>query len=482
MSRTHSPPRQKMNNIYLIENHDEALRIWRQKGIEDIDLVHIDAHIDYEPPAAKPVEKILDEAKNLKELKKGLEYSLAYMKYIHDFDKQTNIKNYIYPAREEGIVKKFYWVIPGRENELKRFRKSITDITICTLEMLPVLKQPILLDIDVDFLVMDSLRNANNTRNIGIRKPWIFPQELVSILKKKIENPQIITIAYSVNGGFTPIKYKHLGDEIAYYFSPSRFKKHLKNSSQASEYFNQFLLTGKKEQYWNAVKLNPTYRVQDNNYGPLYFHSRKFSLAEREFSKTLQVDPQNPACLLGLGNIALERKAYKKAKELFLSSLNTKENSLFRVEKKQSLLGLARAEFYLNNHNKAKNLFFKYQKLEPLDSRSYYFLGCIFEKEKDFERAAEFFKDAARLKTDDANAILRLLRIFKHIADKENTAKYIISRYKHFKIDFAIKKGQSLKLNEKLGNLRQTEKKMDSIEKRLPLIRAHLKHNELRRI
>ena len=100
-------------NITLIEDHDEALKVWREKKIKNLDLVHLDAHIDFGFHAAKPIEKIFNEAKNLKQLKQGLEYSLSFLHYQRDFNKQTNIGNYIYPAMQEGIVKDFYWVVPG---------------------------------------------------------------------------------------------------------------------------------------------------------------------------------------------------------------------------------------------------------------------------------------------------------------------------------------------------------------------------------
>ena len=219
-------------NISLIEDHHEALEIWKRKRFKNLDLVHIDAHIDFGFYPARPKERIMKEAKTLNQLKQELERSLLYQRYQKDFDKQANIGNYIYPAMQEGIVKDFYWVIPGR---LKEFRQSLKVIkgmlkgfsgqdpcqlgdrpqatgntfqdgiisvkllgrkfVICILEKLPVLKQKVLLDIDVDFLVIDSLLNAKNTAKIGKRKRWIRPDRLVKDLfvTKKL-NPVFTTI------------------------------------------------------------------------------------------------------------------------------------------------------------------------------------------------------------------------------------------------------------------------------------------------
>jgi tetratricopeptide (TPR) repeat protein len=509
-------------NIRLIEDHDQALRVWRNKKIKGLDLVHIDAHIDFGIQPAKPVEKIVNEARSLKELKRNLEYSLAFMCYEKDFDKQTNIGNYIYPAMEEGIVKNFYWVVPGRLKEFKQSTKSIKDILeniskesgekievgtprkapsfakasedrslrvrqksedkgegiistklkgrdliVCTLERLPVLRQEVLLDIDTDFLVMDSLLNAANTKNIGKRKPWIMPQELVETLKKKIRHPQIITIAYSVNGGYTPMIYKHLGDEIAYHLAPKEFRGIFKNNYQAAQYFKLFSATEEKEYYRKAIKLNPSYRVADNNYGPLYLSLRKFSLAKEEFSKVLRVDSKNPACLSGLGDIALTRKDFKKAKQYFSSALNIKENPLFAKTKIQALLGLARTEFALKNFKRAKELLIRYQTFEPLQPQSYYLLGHIFEKEKDYAQAVRFYKDTIRLGFGGIEPIARLLKITSHLKEKDDIIKYIITKYKEFKKGFIRTKRLSLKKGKKIKGLRTIEEKMLILEKKL---------------
>ena len=113
------------NNISLIEDHHQALKIWREKKIKNLDLVHIDAHLDFGLHAAKPIKQAIDDAKSVKDLKSSLEQSLAFTRYEKDFEKQTNIGNYIYPAMREGIVRDFYWVIPGGAKEFKESRKPL---------------------------------------------------------------------------------------------------------------------------------------------------------------------------------------------------------------------------------------------------------------------------------------------------------------------------------------------------------------------
>ena len=164
-----------------------------------------------------PSKKVIQDAKSIKELKEKLEYTLSFLHYEKDFNKQTDIGNYIYPAIQEGIVRNFYWVVPGKQKEFKKSGKVIRDLfkqmmrheghpcpiledahgvisikclgrnfMACSLDNLPLLTGPALLDIDTDFLTTDSLLNAENTKNIGKRGPWISPRDLAQILKEKV--------------------------------------------------------------------------------------------------------------------------------------------------------------------------------------------------------------------------------------------------------------------------------------------------------
>jgi tetratricopeptide (TPR) repeat protein len=485
-----------MNRIFLIEDHDEAIKVWRKNNIKGLDLVHIDGHMDFGFYQANPIGQIFKEARSLRELKNNLEKSLSFSHYEKDFNKQSNIGNYIYPAMCEGIVRNFYWVIPGGLGEFKASYKIIKSMlkglrgqdpyklghtshvtrhtlekgiisikllgrkfVICTLEKLPTLKQKVLLDIDTDFLVIDSLLNADNTKNIGKRKPWILPEALVKIIKKKIKQPEIITIAYSVNGGFTPMKYKHLGDEIAYRISAGHFKERYRRSFKASKYFELFSLMNKRQDYKRAISLNPSYRAADNNYGLLYLRLGKLSQSEKEFKRIARVDPKNPYPFAGLGEICLHRREFTQARQYFSYALRHKKNL------PSAIFGLAQAELRLKNFKKAKELFCRYQASKPLEPKTHYLLGYIYEKEKRFPEAAAQYQDAMRLGLNDINAMLRLLKISFHIKIRDDIIKYVLRRYKEFKQQ--LKRSQRLNIKKKRGlkNLRIIKKKMEVVEK-----------------
>jgi len=430
-----------MKNIHLIENHDEALKIWRKFKLRNFDLLHIDAHIDFGFYLAKPFEWIINRSKTVKELKDDLTRAIVYQNYESDFDKQINIGNYIYPAMEEGIVKDFYWVVPGKVSDFEKSKKSIKamliyilkknninfskdfkikkglmavklcdkKITVCTLDKIPYFKKRVLLDIDVDFLLIDKISTADNTTNIGLRKPWILPEKLIKIIKNKVIKPQITTIAYSVNGGYTPLKYKYLGDEIAYCLAPNEFKHRFARNFKAACYFNNFLSAGKKKDYQECIKLNKSYTIQDNNYGYLYLNIGKFSEAKKEFYNILKVDSRNPAPFLGLGEVALNEKKYNQARRIFSYVLKLKHD--ISIAK----LGLAKAEFSLKNFKKAKILFLDCQKSMPLNAEIHYFLGQIYEIKKKFKKCIRFYFHALKLGLNGIDILKRITKMRSYL-------------------------------------------------------------------
>ncbi len=72
-----------------------------------------------------------------------------------------------------------------------------------------------LLNIDLDFFIVDSRLEELAGITVENKKPWMMPRELIAALKNKGIRTDCVTVSYSVEEGFTPIEYKYLGDEIA---------------------------------------------------------------------------------------------------------------------------------------------------------------------------------------------------------------------------------------------------------------------------
>ncbi|RJO64477.1 MAG: hypothetical protein C4540_04125 [Candidatus Omnitrophota bacterium] len=484
-------------NIFLIEDHDEALGIWRKKGVKGLDLIHLDAHLDFGVYDAFPIQEVILKARSLKELKESLEKSITYRSFQSDFSKQLNIGNYIYPAMQEGIVRNFYWVVPGKSQNLKKSFKLLKSLfkdifrypahlqsvrfdtnngrvkarllgrnfVVCSLDSLPFLGQGVLLDIDTDCLVTSSLSYANATALIGKRKPWIQPAELVRLLKKKIKKPKLITVAYSVNGGYTPIKYRYLADEIAYCFAPQAFKAEFALSKKAAQYFKDFLRTQQTVYYRKAVALDRRYRAADNNYGPLYLSIGRLSQAKKEFLKIKKADPGNPACINGLGLVVFKRKDFREAKKLFLAALRHCQGALFGNIKKQALFNLGQARFGLKDYRGAERSLLRFRQLEPMHAESRYLLGLIFEKKGDYRKSAEYLQDALRLGLLRIEILEKLLKIAWLLDNKNAIIILIRLRLKELKRFF--KKEENHNLKRALGKNSGVKFRIRRLEERL---------------
>jgi tetratricopeptide (TPR) repeat protein len=345
--------------IQLMENHDEAYRIWARAGVRDRVLVHIDAHDD--------VVWAADEA-------------------------SINIASYICPALKEGIVREVFWVIPDAtwnttksiKSVMQRLRRIMKKypgdqqpptfeknqisssilgkpLRVCPLGLLPPLGEPVLLDIDVDYLVIPQACQRREQRSAI---PWRWPDALVAQLQAAGLESDLITIAYSVEGGYTPLKWKYLGDELvlrlrgeSQHRSEIRGMELIRQASQAAHSGDEpgaaalyleaqklvpecaapslhlahlYADRGKKpkaqEFYREALARDPSCRTPYNSAGIEYYYYGLLPEAEREYQRTLIMEPQDPYAHLGLGKIAARQKEWQEAETWCQKSLILNDN------------------------------------------------------------------------------------------------------------------------------------------------------------
>ncbi|MGB2705438.1 MAG: UPF0489 family protein [Candidatus Omnitrophota bacterium] len=491
----------KNTPLKLIENHDEAYFFWKKLRVRGKPLVHLDAHIDFNFHAAKPLKQTFREAKSKEGLIRQLSTNLMYKELKIKEKSLTNIGNYIYPAIRDGMVTDFYWVVPGDRREFKKSLKNLKNIArsffprdpfetgnltkeaggalkariygrnfiFTTLEDLPENIEGALLDIDTDYLTTDTVRKAGASQDAGCRFPWMWPEELVEKLRKKKIKPSCVSIAYSVNGGFTPLVYKFLGDEVAVFLNgPDRkFKKIISDKNNALRLFKKRnfkkaaalfekvlknsedtgLNNGLKNKlkaniafllfrcyaalknlpkaqsfYRTAVALDKTYKVRDNNYGPLYLRQRRgMKKAEKEFGFILAVDKDNPHALSGMADILMRRKKFKKARSFFKKAYAADRKNT------QALFGLARAEISLKNYKAALGYIEKYKQKNPAKAAIYSLKAAAYDGLGMFEEALREYKLAHRFGVD-LGLYIRLFKLLKKTGIPEDHKEWIHSR------------------------------------------------------
>jgi tetratricopeptide (TPR) repeat protein len=345
--------------IHLMENHDEAYRVWSRMGVRDRVLVHIDAHDD--------------------------------VVWAAD-DAAINIASFICPAIKEGMVREVFWVVPDETwatpkrircvmQRLKRVMKRYPGkqlpptlgknqislsilgkpVRVCPLGLLPPLGEAVLLDIDVDYLVIPQACQGSD-QHTAI--PWRWPDDLVAQLQAAGLSSDLITIAYSVEGGYTPLKWKYLGDELALRLDGGNQHQpeirglelirqaflavHRGDEPGAEELYlearellpqcaapafhlaNLYAERGEEQKaqefYQEALARDASYRTPYNNAGIEYYYQGRFPEAAREYQRTLRMEPQDPYAHLGLGKIAARRKNWQEAETWCHKSLTLNAN------------------------------------------------------------------------------------------------------------------------------------------------------------
>jgi Tfp pilus assembly protein PilF len=341
-----------VEQVHLMENHDRSYFLWREAAFKNRILVHIDAHHD--------------------------------MWWV-DSNRALTIANYICGALRERIVREIYWVVPdgtwenpaGRKalsNHLKellktyrgdpagtkwehhRVRASVMGcaLVICSLDTLPAFSEDVLLDIDTDYLTIP--RVSYRTEDVLDPVPWRSPEELTEILRSTVLSTDFVTIAYSVEGGYTPLAWKYLGDELATRLGhpdqKDRADAYLRmregivarlqgdvaqaencfravgDRLGAAPYFHLAYLmaeAGRPEEgrrfHEQALAIDPSYRTAYAGPGIPLYRAKNNDASHAAFRRALILDPADAYPHLGLGWIAARRKRWAEAEKEFRAAL-----------------------------------------------------------------------------------------------------------------------------------------------------------------
>lgn len=212
-----------MNNVYIIENHDMALEIWLNNGVCAGTLIHVDAHFDYVPS-------------------KDAHY--------------INIGNYLTYAVLGKLFKKIYWVVPDifwkdlgytqiiidqlphcfevidineKTIRLKNTEFPLVDFAIIGISntfanMEEILDNDLIcVDIDIDYMMNPTVSQIYSYRYPS--KSWCAAYELYSQLAPLIKKIDVVTIANSFYGGYTPLLHAYLSEYLYELFCDGMEKK-----------------------------------------------------------------------------------------------------------------------------------------------------------------------------------------------------------------------------------------------------------------
>lgn len=346
--------------VAVMENHDRAYALWRERGEKQRLLLHLDAHHDvwWMP-------------------KPGL----------------VSIANFICPALKEDLVREVYWIVPdatwqtasGRRAVVRHLKAIVKGypgprrpivtgadeistavlgkpLRVRPLAALPALEEPVLLDIDVDFLVIPRVTYNESDERRAL--PWCWPEQLVERLRALGIRSDFVTIAYSVEGGFTPLEWKYLGDELALRLeapgraatpgAPATDEAPLllamslmrqgatlaagRDFTRAGEacleaarlapesaapsyhlarlYLEMDRIGEARECYQRALSIDPAYSTPYGNAGLKRYSERRFDDARREYQRALSLNPDDPCSRYGLARLAARDRNWSEVERL----------------------------------------------------------------------------------------------------------------------------------------------------------------------
>jgi tetratricopeptide (TPR) repeat protein len=354
---------QPLRRVFLVENHDEAYYIWRNAKVAKRTLVHIDAHHD--------------------------------MWWLNEKE-AIEISNFICLALKDDLIQEVFWVVPDSTFQNAKTRKAVLQhlriiqrtypgssriaveghrismaicekkLIVCPLDFVRGLHSAVLLDIDVDYMMIPKVSYGRLDRHSSL--PWCWPDELINRLHGAGIWSDLVTVAFSVEGGYTPLQWKYLGEELAERLKdPSGARStgmcHMRKGAEAedqgemaiaeAEYRSAQELLPKsaavrhrlmrllmrlgrideaKASYRQAAELDRSYQGPYTSNGFHRLWKGELASAEKEFRALSILDPADAYCQLGLGFLAQKRKRWNEA-ELHLKAALAVNNCLLDAQR-----------------------------------------------------------------------------------------------------------------------------------------------------
>jgi tetratricopeptide (TPR) repeat protein len=216
-------------------------------------------------------------------------------------------------------------------------------VVVCDLDTLPVLGGAVLLDLDVDFLVTPGTLLGEG---FSADDPWLWPSDCIARLRRARLAPALATIAYSVEGGYTPLRWKYFGDELAARllaaetsgFDWLREAHRLAGTGAidaaaqacrdaaaalpnpaAAEFALAHVLAQRGQieaacaAHLAARAHDPPYATAFNCAGPVALERGRVDAAERAFMDQLTLDENDGHAVAGLAQVAMRRRQWSRA-------------------------------------------------------------------------------------------------------------------------------------------------------------------------
>ncbi len=374
----------------LMDDHSNALTFWRNHKLEGLTCVHVDAHLDVQDDGFEPA--VLERWKSFCSPEDWQEArgnpSLPWG--------GLHCGNYLYPALIWGTVTHLIWVVPPHmgsgdrlewlkgemvgwvDLEFSEYRSLHLEqgrvegtlagrrFTVCTADNLPPLATPIAVDFDVDYLITDD------------DQLWGTLEEFRQALgDRPIE---VLTVATSLEGGYTPPQFEYLGREVMQTFGVEQ---------------------------WDFVG-GPGWQTSDQ--GSRYLQQKRYELGLETLAQAAEEDYSalfvRSLCLQGL-------KRWEEAKAPLVQLCAREE--LLDGERSKVLAYLGDVEDQLGRSSRAVELYQQSLRLSSLQPKVYLKLALALKQLAKRDQAARQLRKGIRLANNRMSSLemnLELARLY----------------------------------------------------------------------
>lgn len=381
-----------------MEDHRDAYFFWKELGLRGGCCVHVDAHLDtcgFKVPG-----------------------------YTGMQQPEVNCGNYLLPAMAEGIVEELVWVVPPHlkkdhdllswtRDELQMWLHLTVDeftclrpdsgrvegrlkgcrLVVCESDNLPDTDKPVLLDIDVDYYLGPE------------DEVWQSPRELQAHLAHL--EPAALTIANSVQGGYTPVWLRYLGELTRQAFeNPEAALEPPPAGRLAEQARDDF----EDPHHKKAVELDPSYAVNPIDQACFHLERRQFEKSRPWLEQVASHDPEAATYLTGYSNFL--QGNHEVALEAWESLLGQTQDKL---GKRHLVEMSARTLSALGRWKEATQTFKSATRLDPSDASLWIELARCQAEGGNLRDAARSYRRAISLDSDlliVAQGQLELARIY----------------------------------------------------------------------
>jgi len=423
----------------VMEDHSDSFLAWRKAKIQNRIIVHIDSHIDIEWISDPDLKRIAD-AQTTAELRQ------LQLDPLHPEERPTkplSIMNYLYPAMKEKMAKELYWVLPDSfmqggsvlhifkdhlvetvdrlsidmlnsfklKNGVIKGRLFGIPFTLCKLSDLPSFRETIVLDIDVDYFDPPNLRQR-------ITSPPLWPEDLIAHLRKRKISTDLVSVCYSVRGGYLPLEHKFLGDDLAQMLKDPRGSdtaaaKRSRHRRSGVEYYAQGKYPEALQEFQSALESNPSDPSLQYWLSLMYRQMGKREEASAALARCISLDRFYGDLLFYDADYYANKKIFENALPLY--------DQLFRKEPRymKGIFGAGLCSSKLGKPEQALQYYQKCIALFPKYFLAHFDLAVLYAELKKFNLAEEHFRSCLKLNPYFGKAWNNLALLYFDQGEKE---------------------------------------------------------------